>query len=40
MDFPLTVPLLRKDVTPVLADGEDVLYQEAAIIFSIGGTAV
>lgn len=38
--IPLTVPLLRRDVTPVLADREDVLHQEAAVVFSICRAAV
>lgn len=36
----LTVPLLRGHVAPVLAHGEDVLHQEAAVVFSTGCTAV
>lgn len=36
----LTVPLLRGDVTPVLAHSEDVLHQETAVVVAIGGTAV
>lgn len=36
----LTVPLLWGDVTPVLAHREDVLHQEAAVVFSVGCTAV
>lgn len=38
--IPLTVPLLRRDVTPVLADREDVFHQEAAVVFSICRAAV
>lgn len=36
----LTVPLLLSDVTPVLADREDIFYKEAAIIFPVSRTAV
>lgn len=36
----LTVPLLWGDVTPVLAHREDVLHQEAAVVLSVGCTAV
>lgn len=36
----LTVPLLRADVTPVLAHRQDVLHQETAVVCSIGGAAV
>lgn len=34
------MPLLWSDVTPVLADRQDVLQQEAAVVFSVGCTAV
>lgn len=34
----LTVPLLLSNLTPVLADGEDVLEKDAAVVLSIRST--
>lgn len=37
---PLTVPLLRCDVAPVLAHRQDVLHQQAAVVVPVGRAAV